>query len=206
MCISKTDFEAALLGPLQALSRTGRCARRRVEGEARRGDSMERFGSEAGPWGGLVRLREAVRHKPSAKPYALKALHKGHLIHTNQVKVSKRASKPLPSPTFPLSLPLHVPSFPSEHDQPLTLTLTLTHSPLTLTLTTHTLTTTLYAPIHRNSSKSFGVLILSHLTTCGHLTSLTDPDHLILLRFSPLTTHHSLRQSLKYHTSTVFVP
>ena len=116
MCISKTDFEA-LLGPLQALQE---------QVAARDAELKERQGAEI-VWSDLDRRQVlgegsfgCVRlcvHKPSAKPYALKALHKGHLIHTNQVKVSKRKQAPpityLPS----LSHLPHVPSFPSEHDQ-----------------------------------------------------------------------------------------
>jgi len=83
--LSKADFEE-LLGPLQSL----------IEKEAaRREAEIKAKGSTKYTWAdldmrtvlgegsfGVVRI--AV-HKPSGQPFALKALHKGHIISTNQI-------------------------------------------------------------------------------------------------------------------------
>jgi len=87
LCISKTDFEA-LLGPLQALVDAVESRDKELgEGSSstvgvRWVDLQIKMVLGEGSFG-CVKL---VVHTASKKTYALKGLHKGHLIKTNQVK------------------------------------------------------------------------------------------------------------------------
>ena len=83
--LSKDDFEA-LLGPLQAIIEQEN-ANREAELKAAsatkfKWDDLDMRQVLGEGSFGVVRI--AV-HKPTNTPYALKALHKGHLISTNQV-------------------------------------------------------------------------------------------------------------------------
>ena len=84
--LTKSDFEA-LLGPLQGLIER---ENERREKELKKKSEAKFAWAELDPRQvlgegsfGVVRI---CVHKPSSTPYALKALHKGHLLHTNQVK------------------------------------------------------------------------------------------------------------------------
>lgn len=84
--LTKADFEA-LLGPLQKIIEK-ETARR--EEELRRKTKVKYLWNDLDPRQvlgegsfGVVRI---TVHKPTNKAFALKALHKGHLISTNQIK------------------------------------------------------------------------------------------------------------------------